>query len=181
MHRIPALALGLMLTTTALAACGDDADVTSAQGPTAPAAPAASTASGAVTVERDVLDGTHTAWLTAIEGEQLSLELVEVLTGHEAVVAARADGQFVEGDNLPNDVYVRSIDSEAGHQTSYIIDIADDATVQLYDCTNECELVDVALSDFLDGSRRPYGGDHPLLGFELTDGQITEIVEQYLP
>ena len=174
MHRIPALALGLILTTTALAACGDDADVTSAQGPTAPAA-------SAVTGEREVLDGMHTAWLNAIEGEQLSVELVEVLTGHEAVVAARADGQYVEGDNLPNDVYVRSISSEAGHQTSYIVDIADDATVQLYDCTTECELVDVPLSDFLDGSRRPYGGDHPLLHFELTDGEITEIVEQYLP
>lgn len=155
-----------MLTATALAACGDDADIASAQRSTAAAAE-----------QRVMLDGSHTVWLTAIEGEHLSLDLVEDLTGDEAVAAARAEGQHVEGDNVPNDFYVRSINTDAGQQTSYIIDIAGDATVHLYDSATECELEGVALTDFLDGTRRPYGGDHPRLRLELTDGQITEIVE----
>jgi hypothetical protein len=129
----------------------------------------------------EVADGTHHARLTAIDDPYLAVELLEVLSGAEAVAAARADGIPGVEDRLPNDVYVRPLDPDRQRQVRYLIEIAPDATVERYDCTQGCRTVAVPLVDFLDGTTRPHDGDQPLVTIELTGGRITHLGEQYVP
>lgn len=169
MHNRLAPTLGLFLALAALSACGDTTSVTPV------AAPVAEAGDGAIG------DGTHSAYLTGIDGELVTLDFVEILTGAEAVEAAVADGDAAAADGLPNDVYVRPIDRDPQQQAFYIIEVDDDAAVELYDCSSTCQQLPVDRGDFLDGSVRPYGGDRPLVTVDISDGRITAITEQYLP
>ena len=120
-------------------------------------------------------DGVHTAWLSSIDDRILVLKPVEVLSGEEAVTAAKEEGGSA-AEGPPNDVYVQDL-GDFFHG----VPIADDATIELLDCTGACEPVMVALDDFLSGTVRPYGGERPLVRVEVVEGEIASVVEQYLP
>ena len=174
----PVLALALVLTLAT--ACGQDTEAARPAAPPSNEAPPTTATPVRTPIQSDgriIVDGTHSAWLSSTDDGVAVVELVEVLSGDEAVAAAQADGAVVEGENLPNDVFVRPLG-----ELSFGLPISDLAAVQLYDCASEgCVLTTVALADLLDGSARPYGGDRPLVTIDVVEGQIVSIVEQYLP
>jgi hypothetical protein len=120
-------------------------------------------------------DGTHEGWLSSITTEEVGLQLVRVLTGEEAVQAAREDGHQVEEGGLPNDVYVRELDRAATMR------IAPGATARVLDCTQGCEEVDTTFDALATGRTRPYGGESALVRVTVEDGKVVALVEQYLP
>jgi hypothetical protein len=123
-----------------------------------------------------LLDGTHSAWLTSIDGEVAVLEPVEVLSGEEAVAAAREDGFAADDEGLPNDVYVRDLGD-----LFYGVRLADGATIELLDCSEGCVPVAVDRAEFISGAVTPYGGPRPLVQVVVEAGEITSLSEQYLP
>jgi hypothetical protein len=52
------------------------------------------------------------AFVRAIDESEIRFDPATMLTGEEAVEAARADGVLAEGEDLPNDFYISNPDSE---------------------------------------------------------------------
>lgn len=161
----PAL-VGFLLTVSLVTACGSD-DTSDASSPTT------SSTTPAATDERVV-----TARLVGIYAASASIELdeVEILTGDEARRAAVEAGDIDEGEDLPNDYWIRD-ESDATERLT----VDPEATVTLYDCSGGCEPVAVDLGAFLRGEAQPYGGDHPIVEITVRGGMITSLAEVYLP
>jgi hypothetical protein len=123
-------------------------------------------------------DGPHVARIVAIDAPvaAVEIELAEMLTGEEAIEAARAAGLIGPDEDLPNDFYVRDLDDEVHH-----VGIESNALVELIDCTAECRPVEVPLADFLAGRARPFNREYALYDITITDGRITALSEIYLP
>jgi hypothetical protein len=123
-------------------------------------------------------DGGHVARIVSIDApvSAIEIDLAEMLTGEEAVAAARADGEIGPDEDLPNDFYVRDLDDTVHH-----VGIDDDAVVALIDCNGGCQPVEVALSDFLVGKATPFNGEFALYEITVTGGRVSAITEIYLP
>lgn len=123
-----------------------------------------------------VPDQEVTARVIDRDGDVLTLDLVELLSGEEALEAARADG--VEGieDGLPNDYYLREGEAEA-----IAVRLADDVRIELIDCNGGCEPVPVTRQAFLAGDVPTYGGPNPIVEVSISGGEIVRLEEQYLP
>lgn len=52
------------------------------------------------------------AFVRAIDESEVQFDPATMLTGDEAVAAARADGVLAEGEDLPNDYYISNPDTE---------------------------------------------------------------------
>jgi hypothetical protein len=58
-------------------------------------------------------DGESFVLVRGIEGDRLIVDPAEFLGGEEAAEAARADGFLPEGEDLPNDFYLRNLEEES--------------------------------------------------------------------
>lgn len=176
----------LVLALAPLAACGDDPAATAAPAPTTGppttiTAPASSTtvplAGGPTTTRPAALaDGTHSGVLRRFDGERVALETRRVLSGQEAVDAARRAGMIGDGEDLPNDVFV---DDSAARAVELPVSATID--LKLYDCRTGCELVDVAVEEWVTGDVTAYGGATPMVDVLVRDGEVVAITEVYLP
>jgi hypothetical protein len=100
---------------------------------------------------------------------------VRVLSGAEAVAAAREDGVQVEGDSLPDDVYVQDL------KQTVKVPVAGDGGFQIYDCSAGCELVGTTLDALASGKATPYGGANAVIDVWVDAGAVVSFVEVYLP
>ena len=128
------------------------------------------------TIDAPPQDGTATGWLRGRDEDGIELDTATLLTGDEAVAAAREDGELPDDGELPNDFYV---DDDTAAVTS--LPVADDVTVSLYDCSAGCELRAVDAGPFLRGETDAFGGDRPFVSVRLRRGQVVAIEEIYLP
>ena len=137
---------------------------------------AASAAAGEQAADQ-LPDGTSQARLMSVSTDgTLVLDPLEVLSGEEAVRAAVAAGEVVEGNSLPNDVYLHDPDDRLLEVAT-----ATDTTVWLYDCWSTCDLAEVPLADVLADRITYYGGQTPVIEVTVEDGIVTHISEVYLP
>ncbi|HEX2153697.1 MAG TPA: hypothetical protein VHL52_06945 [Acidimicrobiia bacterium] len=159
-----------------LAACGSAApqETTPADEPDAPA----STAVGG-----HLPDGETFAWVKGLTGDGLLVDPAEMLTGEAARQAAVEDGAISEGEDLPNDFYIRDETDE-----TLVMTARDGATyaLMLFADGTPTE-TDVSLDEFaaaLEGADPDvYGvvdGVIPAM-VEIEEGQIVSVRQMYLP
>lgn len=130
------------------------------------------------TLPLTVVDGRGTDLVhgrLAFNGASIAIDHVQVLSGERARAAAVEDGVLEEGQDLPNDVYVRPGRTLSNH------DVAEQVTVSIYDCTSGCQLVEVSLEALRDGTVVPYGGTEAVFEVTMVAGLITALTEVYLP
>lgn len=127
-------------------------------------------------VDAPPAEGGSTGWLRDRSAASIELDEAEMLSGEEAIDAARDDGQLPPDGELPNDFY---IDDDSAAVT--VLPVSQDVTVSLYVCTAGCELRDVDAQAFLRGEIDAYGGDEPLVNVEVRDGAVVSIEEVYMP
>lgn len=114
--------------------------------------------------------------VTEVDGDTIVVDTVEFLSGEEAVRAAVADGEIAEGDDLPNDFYVRDRVAD-----SLVLTVGSSSTLSLVDCTQGCTTVDADLRAWLADQSGAYGGASALYAFNLAQGELAHVAEQYLP
>ena len=120
---------------------------------------------------------TASGYLASIERTgTVLLDAAEVLSGPEAIEAARRVGAIGPDEELETDFFVLDADHVVRE-----LQVTARTAVRLYDCTGPCELRDVAPGDFLSGAVRPYGGDRAIYSVELAGLEVVSLVEQYLP
>jgi hypothetical protein len=173
MTRSAAVLASIALTVALAAACGDDETAS-------PATTIPTTTVAEITVPTTVPAESRTVSGRIVEiyaaSASFEIDEVEILSGDEALAAAREAGVIGPDEDLPNDFYIldRSTDTER-------FTVSPDATVWIYDCSGGCELTEVALADFLNGRIEPFGGDGAVWTVDITDGVATAIAEVYLP
>jgi hypothetical protein len=125
-------------------------------------------------------DGRHFAYVTRLRGTPpdatLTFDLAEFLTGEAAVQAAAEHG---DESPPPNDYYI--VNDNPKLRT---MPVAPDVTIRTIDWTNCCELTDVPYTDWAASLTAPTDalyGKGTQYWITVTDGQIVEIEEQYLP
>jgi hypothetical protein len=120
-------------------------------------------------------DGTHEGRLVAIDHQTVTLDLIEILSGDEALRAAEAAGALDPDGTLPNDVFVQELAQRV------TLAIAGDGGFQVYDCSAGCALVGTTLDALVTGSGSPYGGAAAPFTFQVDGGSVISLVEVYLP
>ena len=137
--------------------------------PTPPAEPSAKPAI--------VTDGDHAGRLVSITSKDVTVNLVRVLTGDEAIAAAKADGGGALDDDgtLPNDIYLQDL----GRVVT--IPVAGDGGFRIYDCSGGCEIVGTTLGALASGEVIPYGGPNAVINLIVDRGVVVSFEEQYLP
>jgi predicted small lipoprotein YifL len=138
-------------------------------------APAASPTATPQPPRAPIADGTFDARLVRIDRSTVTLDLVRILSGQEAIAAAQADGHPLEDGALPNDVYVVDLG------TRVTVPVAGDGGFQIYDCQAGCQLVGTTLDALASGASVPYGGAHAHVTVRVDHGQVVSLVEVYLP
>ena len=98
----------VLALSLALAACGGDGSATT----TTPIAATTSTAVVVTTAPAEQIEVEQFAFVRAIDKSEIRFDPATMLTGEEAVEAARADGVLAEGETLPNDYYISNPDAE---------------------------------------------------------------------
>ncbi len=170
----PVLVLAPILV---LAACGGGGSATTIT----PVGTTTSTAAGVIT---DPEVGQF-AFVRAIDESEIRFDPARLLTGEEAVEAARADGVLAEGEDLPNDFYISNPDLD---ETVATID--PDGTYLLFGFDRYGGIIDrqLSLADLvavLNGANSGafYGiipGDVPM-NLTLVGGTVVSARQQYLP
>lgn len=122
-------------------------------------------------------DGVHHARLLRLDApvRVIDLHLAQVLSGDEALAAARAAGDIGPNDDLPNDVFV------VDHPDQEYSLAVDQATIEVVDCRTGCQLVTVAVDDFLTGAVTALNGPYAVFEVEIAQGSVVRISEIYLP
>lgn len=101
MNRVWALTLVLVL---AVAACRGSGAATSTT--------SVATSPSTTVVVTTAPEIEQFAFVRAIDESEVRFDPATMLTGDEAVAAARADGVLAEGEDLPNDYYISNPDTE---------------------------------------------------------------------
>jgi hypothetical protein len=147
--------------------------------PSTPDTPPASTKPAAKPVVKPavITDGRHAGRLISITTTDVTVTLVRILTGDEAIAAAKADGGGVLDDDgtLPNDIYIQDLDRVV------TIPVAGDGGFRIYDCTGGCEMVGTTLTALASGQAIPYGGPNAVINLTVDQGVVVSLEEQYLP
>ncbi len=122
-------------------------------------------------------DGEHVVRVVRIDApvRVVDVERVELLSGQEAIDAARQDGVIGPDEDVPNDVYLRD-----GDGTVYSAGL-EDAVVEVFHCPTTCERVDVPLADYLSGARPAMNGEFAIFEMTVTNGRVEALREIYLP
>jgi hypothetical protein len=189
----------LVAVCLVLAACGSDDTVDTSEPPPETMAQPTTTTKATTTTTTPASTTSVAApdtifgWLHSFEGTDaavvLEVDEAEMLTGEAAVIAAREDGEIGEGEDLPNDFYIRDLEAPLVELV-----IAPDVVVSLQACypdEGECvtvEPVDLDTWRVLLGSEDDpglawqwYGMGTLPYHFTVEDGVVTAIEEQYLP
>ena len=185
----------LVLVVTALVGCGSDEDTGSS--PTDP--PASTTSAPTTTMQPPDISSTIAGadeevfgWLRSLETRDgatiLEVDPAEMLTGDEALAAARQDGVIGDDLDLPNDYYIRNPDESTSAFT-----LSPDVVVTLQACYDggDCvttEQVDLETwSVLLEGEEDPglewnwYGQAALPYQFTVANDLIVRIEEVFLP
>ena len=127
--------------------------------------------------EAPAATGDRSGWLRGRSDEgSVDIDAAVMLSGDEAVAAAREDGQLPPEGMLPNDFYID--DDEASTTT---LPVSDQLVVELYDCSAGCELRTVDAQAFLRHEVQPFGGDHAFVSLDVRDGVVVALREVYVP
>lgn len=173
-----------------LAACGsdDDATATTAGTSVTTTTTMAPTATTTTLSAREVVFGLVRSFVSDAGGTTVAVDAAEMLTGEDAVTAAREDGVIGADEDLPNDYYIRNPDESTTEFT-----VSPDVVVALQACYEggECvttEEVDLdTWSVLLGGEDDPgldwgwYGAGQLPYNFTVEAGVIVEVQEVYLP
>jgi hypothetical protein len=126
------------------------------------------------------------AYVGGVEDGVVSADYVQWFTGEEANVAAREDGAILEDETVPNDYYIRN-DNPQIRQLA----LAQAAPIVLQACFDPgpcVTTVGVTAEEWTElvGGGAPdgwtwYGGGALPFWLTLRDGDIVQVVEQYLP
>jgi hypothetical protein len=125
------------------------------------------------------------AFVRAIDESEIRFDPATMLTGEEAVEAARADGVLAEGEDLPNDFYISNPDTE---ETVATLDPGGTYVLVGFDRYNALIDRQLSLDDLiavLNGVNNEafYGiipGDVPM-NLTLVGGTVVSARQQYLP
>jgi hypothetical protein len=174
----------MTLLLVGLAACGTNGGATTTQ--------PQSTTSTPETTTTLLASESIFGWLQSFEGTAgavtISVDVAEMLTGEEALAAAREAGAIGEFEDLPNDFYIRNPD-----ESTIDLTVSPNVVVTLQACYEggECvtsEQVDLdTWSVLLGGEDDPglewdwYGSGTLPYDFTVQNGVVVEIEEQYLP
>jgi hypothetical protein len=120
-------------------------------------------------------DGAYQGRLVRIDRQQVTVDLVQILSGEAARRAAEEAGELGEDGPLPNDVYVKGLGKRV------TVAVAGDGGFQVYDCSAGCELVGTTLEALVDDTTKPYGGANAHFTFRVDHGAVISLVEVYLP
>jgi hypothetical protein len=191
-----ALTMLILALVTALAACGSDNDAASATTSSTTSTTAAPTTTTQPPTTSSTIPGAGEdvfGWLRSFEMRDAATTIVlvdqaEMLTGDEAVVAAREDGVIGADEDLPNDYYIRNPD-----ESTTELMVSPEVVVTLQACYEEGECVtteqiDLATWSILLGGEEDPGLDWGWYGqgslpyvFTVANDLIVEIDEMYLP
>lgn len=126
------------------------------------------------------------AYVTGVEGGVVSADYVQWFIGEEANVAAREDGVIPEDETVPNDYYIRNDNPQIRELT-----LAPEAPIVLQGCFDPgpcLTTVGVPVdqwSELVSGAEPDgwtwYGGGTLPYWLTVRDGEIIQVVEQYLP
>lgn len=124
-----------------------------------------------------IADGSHAGRLVAITTADVTVKLVRILTGEEAIAAAKADGGAGLDDDgtLPNDIYIQDLDRVV------TIPVTGDGGFRIYDCAGGCQIVGTTLTALASGEAVPYGGPNAVVNLTVDQGVVVSFEEQYLP
>jgi hypothetical protein len=125
------------------------------------------------------------AYVTGFEGGVVSADYVQWFVGEEANIAAREDGVIPEDETVSNDYYIRNDNPQIRE-----LNLSPVAPIVLQACMDEgacVTTVGVTVDQWseLVGGGEPdgwawYGGSLPYW-LTVRDGEIIQVVEQYLP
>ncbi|MGH3443042.1 MAG: hypothetical protein ACRDUY_13560 [Nitriliruptorales bacterium] len=121
----------------------------------------------------------------------MTVDLVDLLSGQEAVDAAKEDG-FLGPDetDLPNDVDVRdrdgarydvAVSGSYRDGARYEVAVSGSARVAVDDCPRGCEHVDGDVDAFLTGRAKALNGEHAIYDVTIAGGSVVGIAEICLP
>ena len=166
----------LLSLALALAACGGD-------GSAAPTTGSTTTSTTVMVTPAPQVE--QFAFVRAIDEFEIRFDPATMLSGEEAVEAARADGVLAEGEDLPNDFYISNPDVEETVAT-----LAPDGTYVMIGFDRYGGLIDRRLARdelvaVLNGANAElfYGivpGDTPMI-LTLSDDTVVAARQQYLP
>jgi hypothetical protein len=124
-----------------------------------------------------ISDGEHAGRLVSITTTEVTVKLVRILTGEEAIAAAKADGGGALDDDgtLPNDMYIQDLDRVV------TIPVAGDGGFRIYDCSGGCQIVGTTVTALASGQAVPYGGSNAVINLTVDHGVVVSFEEQYLP
>lgn len=131
----------------------------------------------------DLADGVTFAWVRGLTGDGFLIDPAEMLSGEEARLAAVEDGFIGEGEDLPNDFYIRDADDHTS-----VVAAAPDAeyALMLFDDGTPTETT-VSYDEFvaaLEGANPDvYGVVEGVIPAMVTidGGTVTSIIQTYLP
>jgi|GEM_PF-736695 len=126
------------------------------------------------------------AYVTGVEGGVVSADYVQWFVGEEANVAAREDGAIPEDETVPNDYYIRNDNPQI---RQLVLSPAAPVVLQACFDPGPCvTTVGVTVDQWsqLVGGAEPdgwiwYGGGALPYWLTVRDGEIIQVVEQYLP
>lgn len=181
MRAVRALAACAVLVTMGVA-CGGSEPTSSppSSSPTAspPAPPSPS--------ETPVLeDGRHFGYIRTVDTgtapHSLEFDLAQWFTGEEANEAAREDGAIGPEETVPNDYYIRNVNTRLR-----TLPFEDDVELAVIDWNNCCELREGELEPFaaaFEGHQPAgsYRGSFSPYWLTVAGGEVVKIEEQYLP
>jgi hypothetical protein len=134
----------------------------------------------------DPLLETELAYVSEVEGAVVSADYVQWFTGEAANLAAREDGVIGEDEDVPDDYYIRNDNPQIRRLT-----MAPAAPVVLQACFDPgpcLTTVGVTIDQWTGmlGGEEPegwtwYGGGTLPYWLTLRDGEIVQVIEQYLP
>lgn len=164
----------LFLVGVLTACTGEVTATTSADSAPAPAETSATS---------PIPDGEMFGWVHGIEDGSLVMDPAELLTGDEARQAAVEEGVIGEGEDLPNDFFIR--DPEGALITLPVASTASWRLLLFADGTpTETEVsIDEVLSALAGENPDVYGvvdGELPAT-VTVVGGEVTELVQTYLP
>lgn len=134
-------------------------------------------------------DGDWFAMVTVGEDETgemtLGVDLAEMLTGEEAIEAAVEDGAISEGEDLPNDFYIRNPETNME-----LVHLGDRAEILLISSTDTAQMLPVSPDEL----EQVYAGTHPAqdgfyvaanqpipMDVTVAGGEIAALSQVYLP
>lgn len=154
--------------------------------PITSAPPPAPTPTTAPVVVAPLADGAHFVFIKEIVDGKVVIDTAEWLSGEEARKAAIEDGVIAEGEDLPNDFYIRNSDSGT-------IEIAvapeANAKVLVFDANGAIVDEEIELNELAVAFTGAYAG-HTIYGLvagefpvdiEVDGGVVTSIEQVYLP